>query len=251
MKSLAMGLRVLLTMAEFNRPMALTEVARAVGTNNATATRCCYTLSSLGFVSRDANRKFHLTPAVLLLGYAAISRLGWRQAALHHLDRLFAEIKETVNLSILEGAELLYICRLNTDNILPYDLQIGSKLPLHCTSMGKSLMAFTPPDKFDELLERIEFKALTHRTIIDKKDYLAELETIRRRGYSVNDEELSVGLRSAAAPILNKEGWAMAALNVAVPTKRVSRSELEEHLAPKAMQTARDISEAVAALDNI
>ncbi|MBU0517299.1 MAG: IclR family transcriptional regulator [Proteobacteria bacterium] len=249
LKSLATGLTVLQTMAEASRPMSLTELSRAVGTNNATTTRCCYTLSQMGFVHRDAQRRFYLAPKALLLGYAAVSRLGWRNVAREYMEALNKDIRETINLSILEGVEILYIIRIKTEKILSYDLQIGSRLPLYCTSMGKSLMAFTPPDQVRRIFKDIEFKPLTHRTITNLEDYLRELEEVRRKGYSINDEELSVGLRSVAAPIPDREGRAMAALNIAVPTKRVSREELEAHLAPRAMETARRIQEAVAALE--
>ncbi len=248
MKSLATGLKVLEVMAEAGRPMVLTEIARVMGLNNATATRCCQTLATLGFVRRDTKRRYHLTPKVLLLGYAAISRPGWLGVAQHYMEILFEELRETVNLSVLEGGEILYVSRLNTGNILPYDLQIGSKLPLHCTSMGKALIAFQPEPKRSQTLESIEFRPLTHQTITNLKDYLAELEKVRQEGYAVNNEELSVGLRSVAAPILDHEGRSMAALNIAVPTKRYSRVELEEKLAPRALRTAHDIRHALTAM---
>ncbi len=248
MKSLATGLKVLEVMAEAGRPLVLTEIARTTGLNNATTTRVCQTLSSLGFVRRDAKRRYHLTPKVLLLGYAAVSRLGWLGAAQHYMEALFEEVRETVNLSVLEGREILYIRRLNTGNILPYDLQIGSKLPLHCTSMGKALIAFQPEERAREILESLEFRPMTHQTITSLEEYLTELETVRRKGYAINNEELSVGLRSVAAPILDREGRSMAAVNIAVPTKRYSRGELEDQLAPKVVGAAQDISEAVLAM---
>ncbi len=249
MQSLAKGLQVLELMASARRPMRLTEITRATGGNNATTTRICHTLGRLGFVRRDRQRRFHLTPKVLALGYAGVSALGWRNLAQHYMEELWEEIKETVNLSVLDGSDILYVARINQEPFLPFDLQLGSKLPVYCTSMGKTLLAFSPPQLVEATLEGLEFSPLTHRTITDRQRFMEELTQVHEQGYAVNDEELSVGLRSVAAPVLDREGWALAALNIAVPTKRYSRQQLEEQLAPKAMEAARKTTQAIEALD--
>ncbi|MFZ5587968.1 MAG: IclR family transcriptional regulator [Thermodesulfobacteriota bacterium] len=249
MQSLAKGLVVLQCLAEADQSLNLSQIARAAGINNATATRCCYTLARLGYVVRDENRRFHLTPRVLTLGYAAVRRLGWRQVALAYMRQLSQTINETVNLSVLEGSELIYVGRINTARILSFELQIGSRLPLHCTSMGKALLAFSPPDKAGAIIDRLKFEPLTHRTITNQADYLAELKRVRAKGFAINDEELSVGLRSVAAPVLDAQGWALAALNIAVPTQRYTREQVEKHLAPQAVACAAEISRALRAMD--
>lgn len=245
LQSLAKGLTVLQAMAEANQPMTLSHIARSASTSNATATRICYTLGQMGFIDRDEQRRFFITPRILSLGHSAVCSLGWRNVAQHYLERLSFELKETVNLSVLDGHELVYIARVNTDRILPFDLQLGSRLPVHCTSMGKALMAFSPPELAAEILEKMDFTGLTHRTINTKEEYQVELEQVRSKGYAVNDEELSVGLRSVAAPILDAQGWSQAAINIAVPTTRYSLARLVEELAPAAMRTAREIMRAL------
>jgi len=245
LQSLAKGLTVLQALAEAKQTLSLSDVARAAATSNATATRICYTLRRLGFIGRDRQRRFFLTPKVLSLGHAAVSSLGWRNVAQHYLERLSADIGETVNLSVLDGAELVYIARVNTDRILPFDLQLGSRLPVYCTAMGKVLMAFSPPETVSAVLEQVSFAPLTHRTITNREDYLHELEKVRAKGYAVNDEELSVGLRSVAAPIMDGQGRSRAAINIAVPTTRYTLTRLEEELAPAALRTAREIMRAL------
>ncbi|MFH1057064.1 MAG: IclR family transcriptional regulator C-terminal domain-containing protein [Pseudomonadota bacterium] len=249
MQSLAKGLVVLQCLAEAESPLNLSQIARAAGINNATATRCCYTLARLGYVTRDESRRFHLTPRVLTLGYAAVRHMGWRQVALSYMHQLSRRIDETVNLSVLEGAELIYVGRINTARILSYELQIGSRLPLHCTSMGKALLAFSPPAKAKAIVDRLQFVALTHRTITSKAEYLAELDRVRAQGFAMNDEELSVGLRSVSAPVLDAQGWALAGLNIAVPTKRYTREAAVNALAPQAVACAAEISWALMAME--
>ena len=250
LKSLAKGLDVLQTLAESPHPMALAELSRSVRSNNATVTRICGTLAKLGFVRRDQQRRFHLTPKLLSLGYASMSGLGWRQVAQHYLEELAEKTGETVNLSVLQDRELMYLVRINnTGRILPFDLQLGSRLPVHCTSMGKSLLAFAAEEELGRILKDYDFAPLTNHTITSEEDFRRELRKAREKGYSLNDEELSYGLRSVSAPIKDLSGGAIAAINIAVPTKRVSLEDLETRLAPLAVETAEKIQKALGSME--
>jgi IclR family pca regulon transcriptional regulator len=251
LKSLAKGMNVLYTLANSGEPLGLVELSRRSRTNNATVTRICHTLAELGYLSRDRQRRFYLTPKLLSLGYASMSSLSWHQVARYYLERLAEKTGETVNLSVLQGNELMYLVRINnTGRILPFDLQLGSRLPLHCTSMGKSLLAFLDRRQLDRILRDYDFASLTHRTISDETEFRRELALVKKRGYAVNDEELSVGLRSVSAPIVDSDGHAIAALNIAVPTRRVSRQVLEQRLAPEAVKTAGQIQRALGKMES-
>ena len=246
LKSLAKGMHVLQTLANSQEPLGLVELSRRSKTNNASVTRICHTFIKLGYIQRDQQRRFHLTPKLLSLGYASMNSLSWRQVAQHYLERLAEKTGETVNLSVMQGNELMYLVRINnTGRLLPFDLQLGSRLPLHCTSMGKSLLAFLDKEDLNQILTDYDFSSLTHRTIKNKDEFLEELVRVKGQGYAINDEELSVGLRSVSAPIMDSEGHAIAALNIAVPTSRISRKELEKRLAPLAVRTAGKIQRAL------
>ena len=244
-QSLAKGLSVLQTFSEIGSPITLSELAQALGTTNATATRLCYTLTELGFIRRDGQKRYHLTPKVLTLGYPDICSLDWQEIARYYLERLFEEVQETVNLSILEGPEILYLIRIRKRKYLPFDIRIGTRLPVYCTAMGKVLMAMGPPEKTRPILEEMEFRPLTAYTIMDMDRFVGELKGVRMRGYAVNDEELSIGNRAVAAPVLDEQGHAVAAINIAVPTTQYSRIELEENLAPHVVRVAGQVSKAL------
>lgn len=243
--SLERGLKVLEVLAASSSPLTLSEIAQAMGTNKTTATRFCYTLTQLGYIKRDAHLRYHLTPHVLSLGYASIRSSGWIKSARYFIEELSGEINETVNLSILDKNEIIYLVRSKTEKILPYDLMIGSKLPIHCTSMGKVLLAFGSEDKKRDLLDTLELKSFTHRTIVTKNDLVDEIEKIRKRGYAISDEEISVGLRSIAAPVFSKNGYAIAATNIAVPTKRYTVEDLKIKFAPKILNLAKLIGQSL------
>jgi IclR family pca regulon transcriptional regulator len=243
--SLAKGLSVLQAFGEAGHPLTLSEVAKALGANSTTATRLCYTLTELGFIQKDGQRRYHLTPKILTLGHSYISGLAWQEVAQYYLERLFKEVQETVNLSILEGSEMIYLFRIRKRKYLPFDIQIGTKLPVYCTAMGKVLMALGPSERTKPILKALEFKPLTARTITSLDKFMDELERVRKKGYAINDEELSIGNRSVGAPIMGKQGYAVAAINIAVPTTEYSRSQMEKILAPQVIRTCREISEAL------
>jgi IclR family pca regulon transcriptional regulator len=241
--SLAKGLSVLQAFGEAGHPLTLSEIASALGANNTTATRLCYTLTELGFIQKDRQRRYYLTPKVFTLGHSYISGLAWQKVAQYYLESLFKEVQETVNLSVLEGSKIIYLFRIRKRKYLPFDIQIGTELPVYCTAMGKILMAMGPPERIGPILETLEFKPITARTITRLDKFLQELDRVRKKGYAINDEELSIGNRVVAAPVSDKHGYAVAAINIAVPTTEYSRSQMEKTLAPPVIRTAREISE--------
>jgi DNA-binding IclR family transcriptional regulator len=162
-----------------------------------------------------------------------------------YLESLFNQIQETVNLAVLEAQEIVYILRIRKRKYLPFDIRIGTRLPVYCTAMGKVLMALGHPERTQPILKGLTFKPLTTHTITNLKDFLKELEEVRQKGYALNDEELSIGNRAIAAPIVDEQGYAAAAINLAVPTSRYSRREMEEKLAAKVVHTGREISKAL------
>jgi IclR family pca regulon transcriptional regulator len=247
--SIAKGLAVLEAFSEAGHPLTLSKIASALKANNTTATRLCYTLTELGFIQKDEQKRYHLTPKILTLGHAYISGLAWYEVAQYYLEKLFREVQETVSLSILEGSEIIYVLRIRKRKYLPFDIQVGTKLPVYCTAMGKVLMAMGPPQKTQSILKGLEFKSLTAHTITRLDKLLEELDKVRKNGYGINDEELSIGNRSVAAPILDEKGCAVAAIHIAVPTTNYSRSQMEKTLAPQVIKTAREISEALVKME--
>lgn len=244
-QSLAKGLRCLELLAGAGRSLSLSEIAAEMETNKPTASRICYTLQELGFVQRDKNKRYHLTPNILRLGYPAVCGMGWRDIAKYHLRQLFEAVGETVSLSVLDGEEIVFIIRFRKKQYLPFDIRMGTKIPVHCTAMGKVLMAFGEPAATRRIIERLDFKPLTHRSITDRSRYLAVLEDVREKGYAVNDEEMSVGNRSIAAPVLDKDGYAAAAIVIAVPTADYQLAELERKFSVLIVETANRISESL------
>lgn len=247
-EALARGLRILDAFTEQKPSLSLTEISSAVGLDKSTVFRFVHTYEKLGYLLRDPETKrYRPGLKVLRLGFAALNSLGLPQIAQPYLRALSTLTGETTNMTVLDGREIVYVARYATQQIITINLQLGSRLPVYCTSMGKAQLVDRSRDELSGLLGEGPYPAMGANTITRLDTFLNELEKVRDQGYAVNDEELVAGLRSVAAPIRDSEGRIVAAINVSVPVARVSRQELEDDLAPKVMNAAREISLALGA----
>jgi IclR family pca regulon transcriptional regulator len=247
-EALARGLRILDAFTEQTPSLSLTEISSAVGLDKSTVFRFVYTYERLGYLLRDPETKrYRPGLKVLRLGFSALSSLGLPQISQPYLRALSKLTGETTNMTVLDGREIVYVARNATQQIIAVNLQLGSRLPAYCTSMGKAQLADKTRDELSDLLGEGPYPAKGSRTLTSLDALVAELEKVREQGYAINDEELVAGLRSVAAPIRTSEGRIVAAINVSVPVARVSRQELEDDLAPKVMTAAREISLALGA----
>ena len=246
LQSLANGIHALEIIAESERPVSLSEIANQLGTNKTTATRICHTLSELQLLQRNENHKYSLTPKTLKFGYASLSVLGWRGVAKYYLEKLHKEVQETTSLSVLEGTDAMFILRIREGDFFPFEVGVGARLPVHCTAMGKVLVAFQPSERRASILQEITFRPLTVHSITSQDRFMEQIEDVRRRGYAINYEEVSIGVCSVSAPIVDTNGDAIAAISISSSIAKYNRDELEDKLAPVIVRVAKEISQAMA-----
>ncbi|HSB67695.1 MAG TPA: IclR family transcriptional regulator [Anaerolineales bacterium] len=246
--AVARGLEILTLFTVERSSMNLTEIATATKLNKSTAFRMVSTLELLGYLERDPEtRQYHPGLKVLQLGFTALNSLEVAQIGQLYLKALSNECGETTNMAIRDGKEIVYVARNATWHIIGVNVQRGSRAPIYCTSMGKAQLIDLSPQELHDLLGEGPYPKMGPNTIEYLKDLLVELEKIRQQGYAVNDQELATGLRSVAAPIRDAQGKIVAAINISMPGFRISREELEEHLAPMVKETARLISSSLGA----
>jgi IclR family pca regulon transcriptional regulator len=181
----------------------------------------------------------------LRLGFAALNSLGLQEIAEPFLRSLSLESGETTNMSVRDGAEIVYVARNPTQQIISINLHLGSRLPVYCTSMGKAQLIDLSRAELQALLGPGPFPVRGPKTITRLDRLWAELDTVRQKGHATNDEELAAGLRSVAAPVRDGLGRIVAAINASMPSVRVSRPELESRFAPLVVRTAREVSAAL------
>lgn len=213
MGGLAKGLAVIETFSADAPRQTIAEVAAASGLDRATARRCLLTLAHQGYADYDG-KFFTLTPRVLRLGTACLATMPLPRIVQPLLDRVSADLGESTSVSILDGAEIVYVARAAQRKVMSIALMPGSRLPAYCTSMGRVLLAALPEAAARQVLGETALPARTLRTVTDPAAILANLCAIRTQGYAVIDQEVELGLQSLAVPLRNAHGRVVAALNV-------------------------------------
>jgi len=156
------------------------------------------------------------------------------------LDQATESIHESCSLAILDGDEILYVARSSASTrIMSIDLGVGSRLPAHCTSMGRVLLAGMGEPELATFLRRVKLAPFTNRTIVAKDALADTVERVRKQQYAVVDQELEIGLRSIAVPVKDFRDRISAAINVSVQAPRVTVAEMERTFLP-ALRTAAD-----------
>ncbi|QRM33159.1 IclR family transcriptional regulator [Microvirga sp. VF16] len=216
MGGLAKGLTVIETFTAQRPRQSITEVAVASGLDRATARRCLLTLAQLGYADYDG-KFFTLTPRVLRLGTACLATMPLPQLVQPWLDQLSEELGESSSVSILDGSDIVYVARAAQKKVMSISLMPGSRLPAYCTSMGRVLLAALPEVEAQAILMQAPLPARTPHTITDVEALMGALARIRAEGFAVVDQEVELGLRSIAVPLLNARDKTVAALNLGLP----------------------------------
>lgn len=213
MGGLAKGLMVIETFTADRPRQSIAEVAAASGLDRATARRCLLTLAHQGYADYDG-KFFTLTPRVLRLGTACLATMPLPQIVQPVLDALSERLGQSTSVSILDGAEIVYIARAARRRVMSITLMPGSRLPAFCTSMGRVMLAALPEARAAAILDATSLPARTPHTITDPAAILAELARVRADGFALIDQEVELGLRSIAVPLVNMRGQVLAALNL-------------------------------------
>lgn len=243
-QSLARGLSVIRAFSNERSMLTLADVARIAGLSRASARRSLLTLESLGYIGSRENR-FYLRPRVLDLGYAFLSSSSVVDITQDHLRRLSARIGESCSACEYDDGDVVYVARAAVDSVMPIRLGIGRRLPAFCTSTGLVLLSAFSDDDLDAYFQTYPREKLSPATVTDEAVLRDRLHEVRERGWSLNNQELDLGGRAVAAPIVGTSGEYLSAVNVTVSTSRVSVEELVEDLLPQLLETTRQISNEV------
>ena len=240
-QSFARGLEVIRSFSAGAPQQTLSEVAARTGLTRAGARRILLTLQTLGYLESDG-RLFRLTPRILDLGFAYLSSMPIWDLAEPLMEALTERVHESCSAAVLDGLDIVYVLRIHTHKIMSTNLAVGSRLPAFWTSMGRVLLAALPEDALRERLARLPRQPFTRHTVLDDETLLARIAQAREQGWCLVDQELEEGLISVAAPLKNRSGAVVAALNISGQANRTSTEMLREQLLPVLLQTAQTIS---------
>lgn len=240
-QSFARGLEVIRSFSVRAPHQTLSEVAAATGLTRAGARRILLTLQTLGYVVSDG-KLFSLTPRILDLGFAYLSSMPIWNRAEPVMEALVREVQESCSAAVLDATDIVYVLRVPTQKIMRINLGVGSRLPAWCTSMGRLLLGELPDDEVKARIAASGIEAFTKYTLTDPEAILAKVQQARRQGWCVVNQELEEGLISIAAPITDRAGRMVAALNISGQANRTSAKVMQETMLPSLLGAARQIS---------
>ncbi|HTC59202.1 MAG TPA: IclR family transcriptional regulator [Solirubrobacteraceae bacterium] len=245
-QSLERGLAILGCFKPERPVLGIADIADDLGMSRSTTHRYAITLVALGLLEQGASRKYRLGMRVTDLGMSALNSTGLREHSRPYLEELRQRTSYTVNLSVLDGPEILYVDRARSfrrgQNRIDFNLRPGSRLPAYCTSMGKVLLANLPEAERRELIGDMMLTRRGPNAITSKKTLHVELQHVLDEGMAVNDEEYAPGLVSLACPIRCENREVVAALNLSAHTSMISLEEMADQLSPHLLATADNIS---------
>jgi len=233
-------------MAQSAQGISLKELSAKVGLPKGTTHRLLSSLAYFGYVRQvSENKNYQLGFKLVELGNRLLDQLDLRGQTRPFLIDLCKRTRETVHLVVLDQNEALYIDKVESDE-KPGGLQmvsrVGSRMPMHCSSVGKVFLAQLSDQELDALIKKNGLKKRTANTITDTDKLKHHLKVIRQKGFAVDDEENEKGIRCVGAPIFNQQGQVIAAISISGPTVRITKKIMQQTLKNEVIRTASDIS---------
>jgi len=240
---------ILRSFTEAEAELGVTAISERLGLHKSTVSRLLSTLLQEGFVEQNRETgKYRLGLGLVSLAGYALEHIDLRRVAHPHLLNLAELTQETINVTILDGAECVNIERVASPRLIRYVGSLGRRTPLHCTSTGKVLLAYMTPAERDAVLPP-KLTRYTAKTIVDRQALEQALVQIRAQGYGVAREEFEEDLTAIAAPICNHLGRVVATVSISGPTYRLEADKIEAFGGPL-RETARKISAQLGCPDN-
>jgi DNA-binding IclR family transcriptional regulator len=236
------ALTFLETLAKSNRGMTLADIARKLRLPKSSAHCILLTLERRGYIYRvPSTHRYLFGMRLLNLAQEALGRLELRARASGPLRQLLARTQMTVHMAIYEDGEAVLVEKLEPPTAVKMASHIGRRLDLHCTGVGKALLAYLPEDEIGRLRMSRAWARHNENTIVFNKKLQAELEHIRKAGYSFDNEEDEIGFRCVGAPVFENNRTVIAAISVAGTTTQITGNTLDS-LARTVKDTADEIS---------
>jgi IclR family acetate operon transcriptional repressor len=236
------ALRLLVMVGERMPGVTLSELARSAKYPTSTTYRLLRALAADGFVRYDeSTKRYSLGPALFVLSQQASSQMDFHEITTPVLERLAHGTGDAVLLSVLDGDREMQIQSTRGTRSFQFLGHPGLHAPLHCTALGKVLVAFSAPDERERLLRRLPLFPVGPNAITDRRLFRKEIDRVRAQGWALADEEHEEGVRSIAMPVFGPEGVAIAAVSVVAPISRGPVSELQRHL-PLLDEATRQLS---------
>jgi DNA-binding IclR family transcriptional regulator len=241
LSSVANSIRLLNSFSGEEDELGITTLATRMRLAKSTVHRLAATLTAAGFLEQNRdNGKYRLGMALFELGALVRRRMDVANEGRPKLRELLEKTGETVQMGVVDHLSVLYVYEMESPHAIRMAAAVGGRAPLHCTAVGKVLLAYQPEDFVERVLQA-GLTAYTPKTLTRREAILSMLSEVRSREHAIDDEESEAGLRAIAAPIRNHNGAVIAAVGVAAPVQRMNRRALQTCV-PTVIATANAVS---------
>lgn len=242
-QSVEKAFRVLRAFDATRPSLSLTQIAAAAELDKSAAQRFTHTLIALGYLRKDpTTKRFELTVKTLDFGYRFVRTNALVERARPYLLHISNTTEETVNLTVLDDTEVVFVSRIAARHVINADIVVGARTPVYCSAPGIAMLARLPIATALAILQRCDRKPMTPATVWQLKDLREKLRLTERRGYATAFEELHHGDLSVAAAILDAQGMPIGAINIATLRSRMTPEAAEQAYVPVVVDAARAIS---------
>lgn len=241
--SLARGLSVLECFGQEKRDRyTLSELAKRLNMPKSSLYRILKTLAGMGYLRYEEHSKhYYLGVRVMSLGFALLQGMELREIARPYMEMLSHECNKTVNLTILDGMEMVYVERVSVRSIRAYNIGVGSRIRLWDSAVGKAALAYMDPPTVFEMLKQAKKDS---DFAVDESTFMNTLEDVRKNGFAENNQEQRAGIIAIAAPVFSSKG-VTGSINLIAEPEEASIDVLKTDYAPKLMKVAGQLSEAL------
>ncbi|AJE02339.1 IclR family transcriptional regulator [Geobacter pickeringii] len=223
--------------------LGVTELARRLKLHKNNVFRLLATLEARGYVEQNrVTGNYRLGLKTLEISQTMIRQMALLPYSKAALEELVRECDETAYVALLKENLSTYLYGVESHATVRVVSRLGSRLPAYCTAAGKVQLAFLPPEELERYLARTELASFTPHTITDQEQLRAHLREVADRSFAVDNEELEIGVRGVAAPILDYRTAVVGAVIISGPAIRFSDDRIRNELAPLAQKTAQAIS---------
>src|SRR6266571_447188 len=197
------------------RGLTIAEISDRLGVARSSTHGLVHTLAARGYLVQDGGGRFQLGARLIQLGLNVVERLELRSAARATLERLVAATHDTALLVVPDHGDLLFVDKVLSDaRDVRTDPRVSSRSPLHCSSLGKALLAALDDESVVQIVETIGLERTTEFSITDRDELLADLARTRERGYSIDRQEAVAGVFCVGAPVRDHAGRSIAAMSL-------------------------------------
>jgi DNA-binding IclR family transcriptional regulator len=229
-QSLDRGLEILFILAE-HKSKGVTELANELQVNKSTVFRLLETLEKRNLVQQDkTTAKYKLGIGLLHISEGLVKNLDIINVSKPTLKQLMDSTKESVHLCTFANDKVYVVDQVKSDQIMKVSATIGHEEPIYCSSVGKCILAYLPDETRSRIIDGVQFIPYTEKTKASKEALIEEIQLIRKKGYALDDEEVSVGVCCIAAPIYNHRGEVKSSIGISGPSARIRPENIDSYI---------------------